>query len=183
MTLTFPIFNIWKEKLKRKLSAPSDRPLPLKIWKYYRKRKQHGKKQKGCTRRDRVALTSTYNVDDKVNKSNGNIIFDTDANFVVCDNSSNTHIFNNRDVFITFKATTAGLVATIGGKLNQPAGIGMVKLTWKDGGGEIHIELLDNMLYFPKSLINIMSVTELAKQFNNEEVPGIDTKMNHSHFY
>ena len=28
-----------------------------------------------------------------------------------------------------------------------------------------------------------MSVTELSKQFNDEEVTGIDTKMNHSHFY
>ena len=28
-----------------------------------------------------------------------------------------------------------------------------------------------------------MSVTELAKQFNDEEGTGIDTKMNHSHFY
>ena len=28
-----------------------------------------------------------------------------------------------------------------------------------------------------------MSVTELAKQFNDEEGTGIDTKMNHSFFY
>ena len=41
---------------------------------------------------------------------------------------------------------------------------------------------LENTLYFPKSLINIMSVTELANQFNDEEGTGIDTKMNHSLF-
>ena len=126
LTLTFLIFNRWKEKLKRKLSACSDIPLPLKICKYYRKHKQHGKKQKGRTLWDIVELTSDYNVDDKVKKSNDNSIFDTDASFVVCDNLENNHIFNNRDVFITFKATTAGLVAPVGGKLNQPAGIGMV---------------------------------------------------------
>ena len=72
-------------------------------------------------------------------------------------------------MFVTFNETTSGLVATIGGKLNQPAGIGMVKWTWKDGGGAVHMEELDNTLYFPKSLINIMSVTELANQFNDEE--------------
>ena len=44
LTLTFLIFNRWKEKLKRRLSARSDRPLPIKHWKHYRKRKQHGKK-------------------------------------------------------------------------------------------------------------------------------------------
>ena len=80
----------------------------------------------------RVALTSAYNVDDKVKQSNGTSIFDTDASFVVCDNSKNTHIYNNRDMFVTFNATTAGLVATIGGKLNQPAGIGTLKCTLKD---------------------------------------------------
>ena len=47
-------------------------------------------------------------------------------------------------MFVTFNETTAGLVATIGGKLNQPAGIGTVKWTWKDYGGAIHMEQLDN---------------------------------------
>ena len=74
-----------------------------------------------------MALTSAYNVDDKVNYSNGTSIFDTDASFLVCKNSANTHICNNRDMFVIFNATTAGLVATIGDKLNQSAGIGTVK--------------------------------------------------------
>ena len=86
-------------------------------------------------------------------------------------------------MFVTFNETTVGLVATIGGKLNQPAGIGTVMWTWKDDGGAVHTEQLDNTLYFPKSPIIIMSVTELAKQFNDEEVTEIDTKMNHSLFY
>ena len=85
-----------------------------------------------------MALTSAYNVDDKVKQSNGTSIFDTDASFVVCDNSANTHIFNNRDMSITFNEKTAGLVATIGGKLNQSAGIGTVKCTWKYDGGAVH---------------------------------------------
>ena len=82
-------------------------------------------------------------------------------------------------MFVTSKATTAGLVATIRGKLNQPDGIVTVKCTWKYDGGAVHTEQLENTLYFPKSPINIMSVTELSKQFNDEEGTGIDTKMNH----
>ena len=78
---------------------------------------------------------------------------------------------------------TVGLVAKIRGKLNQPVGIGTVKWTWKDYGGAVNTKQLESTLYFPKSPINIMSVNELAKQFNDEEGTGIDTKMNHSLFY
>ena len=85
-----------------------------------------------------MALTSAYNFDDKVKQSNVTIIFDTDASFVVFGNSSNTHICNNRDMFVTFNSTTAGLVEKIGGKLNQPSGVGTVKWTWKDDGGAVH---------------------------------------------
>ena len=86
-------------------------------------------------------------------------------------------------MFVTFNATTAGLVEKIGGKLNQPAGIGTVKWTWKCDGGAVHTEQLENMLYFPRSPINTMSVTKLAKKFNDEEGTGIDTKINHSLLY
>ena len=61
-------------------------------------------------------------------------------------------------MFVAFNETTAGLVATIGGKLNHPAGIETVKSTWKDDGGTVHTEQLENTLYFPKYPINIMSV-------------------------
>ena len=85
-------------------------------------------------------------------------------------------------MFVTFNETTTGSVAIIGGKLNQPAGIGTVKWTWKYDGGAVHTGQLQNTLYFTKSSINIMSVTELANKFNDEEGTGIDTKMNHSLF-
>ena len=88
---------------------------------------------------------------------------------MVCDNSANIHIFNNRDMFVTFNETTAGLVAKIGGELYQPAEIWMVKWTWKGDGGAVHTEQLKNKLYIPMSTINIMSVTGLAKKFNKKE--------------
>ena len=58
-----------------------------------------------------------------------------------------------------------------------------MKWTWKDDDGALHTEQLENTLYFPKSPINIISATELAEKFNDEEGIGIDTKMNHSIFY
>ena len=114
-----------------------------------------------------MALTSAYNVDHKVKQSNGTSIFDTDASFMVCDNSENSHICNKIDMFVTFKSKTVGIVATIEGKLNHPAGIGTVKWTWKGDGGSVHTELLENTLYFPKSPISIMSVTKLANQISD----------------
>ena len=130
-----------------------------------------------------MVFTSVYNVDDKLANSNGKVVFDTDAEFVVCDNSANTHICNNKAMFVSFKETTSGMVATTGGKMNRPGGIGTVEWTWKDDSGVSHTERLDNVLYFPQSPINIMSVTEFAKQLDDEESTGIDTKMKYSRFY
>ena len=36
-------------------------------------------------------------------------------------------IYKDKEMFATFKETTSGMVATIGGKLNQPSGIGTVE--------------------------------------------------------
>lgn len=74
-----------------------------------------------------MVFTSVYNVDDKLAQSNDKCRFDTDADFVVCDNSANTHICNNKAMFVTFAETTKGMVATIGGKLNRPGGFGTVE--------------------------------------------------------
>ena len=130
-----------------------------------------------------MAFTSVYNVDDKVNNSNGCFNFETDASFIVCDNSANTHICKDRSMFVDFKDTTSGMVAAIGGKLNRPQGIGTVEWTWKDDEGTPHKIRLEKTLYFPQSPINIMSVTELAKQLEDEEGTGINTKMKYSWMY
>ena len=83
----------------------------------------------------RMAFTSVYNVDDKVKQPNGNCLFDTDASFVVCDNSANTHICNNKDMCVTFRKTTSGMVATIDSELNKPESMGTVEWKWKDDKG------------------------------------------------
>ena len=106
LTLIFLIFNIWKEKLKHRFSAISERQLTINLWKKYRKRKKHGKKQRGHIRWDRIALTSAYNVDDKVKKYNGTRIFDTDASFVVCDSVSKAWLVMVFLVFVVVHGTS-----------------------------------------------------------------------------
>ena len=40
-----------------------------------------------------------------------------------------------------------------------------------------------NVLYFPQSPVNILSITSLADQFNDDDGTGINTKRRKSHFY
>jgi len=74
-------------------------------------------------------------------------------------------------------------VATIGGKGYQPSGIGSVRWSWRDDKGSLHEYLVENVLYFSQSPINILSVTTFAKQLNDTEGTGIDTKQLYSRFY
>ena len=74
-------------------------------------------------------------------------------------------------------------VATIGGCGHAPADVGNVRWNWIDDSGVKHTYLVENVLYFPQSPINILSVTEFARQLNNEEGTGVDTKQKRSTFY
>ena len=100
-------------------------------------------------------------MDDMVKQLNGNCLFDMDADCVVCNNSADTHICNNKDMFVTFKKTTSGMVATIGEKNNRPKGMGTVVWKRKDDKRVSHTEQLENELCFPQSPINIMIVTKI----------------------
>ena len=53
-------------------------------------------------------------------------------------------------------------VATIVGKGNQPSGIGTVKWMWRDDSGKSHEYLVEDVLFFPQSPINTLSVTGFA---------------------
>ena len=97
LKLNFSIFAGWITKTTNCFAKVSKQP----AWTYYIRRKNRGCQKK--FRWHRAAFTSVFNVDDKVKQSNGNCLFDTDADFVVCDNSANTHICNNKDMFVDFK--------------------------------------------------------------------------------
>jgi hypothetical protein len=54
--------------------------------------------------------------------------FDTDSSTIVCDNSANVHICNDRRMFVgDLSRASHTKVATIGGKGHQASGIGTVK--------------------------------------------------------
>ena len=87
------------------------------------------------------------------------------------------HICNRRGDFEGELTPVRGhKVATIGGKGHAPSGTGTVRWRWKDDKGNPHEYLVRNVLFFPQSPINILSVTEFAKQLDDEEGTGIDTK-------
>jgi len=80
-------------------------------------------------------------------------------------------------------ASILKVVATIGGQVNVPAGIGTVTCSWKDDVDVVHTHHVEQVHYFPGSPVNIIGITALGKQFNDEETTGIDTKWKKSRFY
>ena len=57
------------------------------------------------------------------------------------------------------------------------------QLEMENDEGNDHEYLIKNVLYFPQSPINILSITDFAKQLDDEEGTGIDTKQLISWFY
>ena len=61
--------------------------------------------------------------------------------------------------------------------------MGTVRWRWKDDTGKQHTTDVHDVLLFPQSPVNILSITALAEQFNNDKGTGIDTKQSKSLFY
>ena len=133
-----------------------------------------------------TVLATVLNVDERAQRTreNGMTAFDTDSATIVCDNSANVHICNERSMFVgELRPVPNTKVATIGGKGHAASGVGTVKWIWLDENGKAHEHLIENCLFFPQSPINILSVTSFAKQLEDEEGTGIDTKQRYSRFY
>ena len=81
------------------------------------------------------------------------------------------------------RRTDQHYVATIGGAQNSVEGMGTTLWRWKDDSGQHHTIDVENVLYFPQSPVNILSITSLADQFNDDDGTGINTKRRKSHFY
>ena len=71
-------------------------------------------------------------------------------------------------------------VATIAGEGHSASGIGTVCWIWHDDFGVKHEYLVKDVLYFPQSPINILSITAFATQLQDEHGTGIDTKQRYS---
>ena len=73
-------------------------------------------------------------------------------------------------------------VATIGGKDLIPKWIFRVIWSWTDYEGKLHTNKLKNVLYFPQSPVNILSVTSLSESMKYYEVTWVLTKIKYSIF-
>ena len=159
-------------------------------WMFKRRKHARSSQSKSPTRHRKSmpgygqhAFTTVLNIDDRV-RGRESVSFDTDSKSAVCDNSANVHVCNQRSMYVgEIKPIESHKVATIGGKGHSPAGIGTVSWSWNDDVGHKHEYLVQNVLFFPQSPINILSVTEFAKQLNDKEGTGIDTKQLRSRFY
>lgn len=128
-------------------------------------------------------FVSVLNIDDKVRDRDSQHI-DTDSSVMVCDNSANVYVCNHPNMYVEdLSPVKSHRVVTIGGKGHAPSGIGTIRWSWCDGQGKKHEYLVENVLHFPESPINILSVTEFAKQLDNTEGTDIDTKQLRSQFY
>jgi hypothetical protein len=132
---------------------------PTKKNGWCKRRKSKWKKESSSTLQvHAVAL----NIDDKVSSSSS-VRFDADSVTVICDNSANVHVCNTKSCFVGEIQMDKSLqVATIGGRQNASAGIGTVRWKWNDDDGVSHTFEIRDVLYFPESPVNILSVTKFA---------------------
>jgi hypothetical protein len=157
-----------------------------KKWVRMRSSKKHRHGSSKQWSRRLMVLATVLNIDEKATGIDGiTTLFDTDSSSVVCNNSANRHVCNDRRMFTELRDTpmTNTVVATIGGKTSIPTGIGTVKWTWKDDSGQEHTHHLTDVLYFPTSPVNILSITALADQLNDDNGTGIDTRRRTSRLY
>ena len=107
--------------------------------------------------------------------------FDEGGETAVCDNAATAHICNNKHMYVgEIRPVKTQGVATIGGTNFKPSGIGTVQWSWRDDNYKKHTEELDNVLFFPESPVNIISLHQLGRHFgNDEEGTWIQTKLSY----
>ena len=88
----------------------------------------------------------------------------------VLDNSATAHIFHDKAMFSNYRVLdpSQSKVATIGEHTCSAHGIGDVKLAWFDDEGTLHKHTLTNALHFPKSSVNLISITSFARTNNDQ---------------
>ena len=134
------------------------------------------------------ALATSYALSlDEIEASHKLISWDTDSVPAVVDNSANTHIWTRLDDFIPgslryFEDDDDVGVITIGNESSRPVGIGRVPLQWKDNQGNDHDVILEEALYFPASPVNIISVSYMAKQYDDPDGTWIKSRWHRSTF-
>ena len=94
------------------------------------------------------AYSTVLNIDKRLQDQS--IKFDTYSSTIICDNSANVHICNDKNMFISPpRWTDQHYIVTIGGAKNSAAGMGTTQLRWKYDIGKQHTIDINNFLYFP----------------------------------
>ena len=124
----------------------------LLIQKYVFLKKQRQKKNKKKNLELPISLLSFFtfvlNVDE-CSLSRYRLHYDTYSSIMVCDNITNVHIYNRRNMFVgEIQKVSNQQVATIGGKVHQPSGISTIKWIWRDDSRKLHEYLVEDVLFF-----------------------------------
>ena len=106
-----------------------------------------------------------------------------DITTIVVDNSATGHIINDSKYFVEeLEPAPHTHVATIGKDTHKPLGKATARILFKDNDGISHTIDLQNAYYFPDSPVNVMSVTALAEQLDDDEGTWIQTCRHKSTF-
>ena len=147
-------------------------------WLHDSNRKRHHRRSSTCFH----VHTTALNIDQRTQQNL--MAFDSDSCTIICDNSANVHICNDKTMFLgKMRNTNQHYVATNVGNKNSALGMCTVCWRWKDHNSCIHQYDIKDVLYFPNSPVNILSVTGLATQLGDDEGTGIDTRLHTSRFY
>ena len=114
------------------------------------------------------------------------VSFEPDGTSVIMDNSANCHIFRDKALFKdgikSFPVSIQHLKVRTANGSTAPAGIGTVEITICDDEGKNHKLKLENALYFPESPVNVLGVTSLAAQLDDDDGTYIKTFRKNSIF-
>jgi len=143
------------------------------------RKKRYGNKRSVYTNVTRVVCLEADSFDgDSIDLGVG-------ATWCVLDNSANSHIWNKQSDFVpgSIRALNEmSSVATIGGNNFYPTGIGELNIKIKDDENKISAIILKDVLYFPNSPVNIISVVCLADHFDDDYGTSVLTTRNSSTF-
>ena len=114
--------------------------------------------------------------------------FDTDSIDMVMDNSANVFIFNNKSLLRNYRPLDISEGIETVGENAVPEGVGDMTVYWHDNNGKEHCAELKNVLYCPRSPVNVFSVTKYAQSLAGpndgslSNAASIETFAYHSEF-
>ncbi len=109
-------------------------------------------------------FTSSF-ADGDSEQLNAQVHFDTNSVFFVCDNSTTGHICNDIRKFIPGSICQTNKSLTTANGTGPCLQEGTVRIHLNNDDGQKHIFILDNCLYHPDSLVNLLSTRQLAEKF------------------